>query len=426
MDFGTEHRRRWVGWLALAAGFSLFSFHRVSTSVITDELMAAFAATGTELGFLHASLFYIYALMQVPAGALADRLGTRRIATGGSLVMGVGVLGFAAAEGYVLSFLSRAVIGLGGSVLYISALRYCANWFSDDEFATMTGLTSAMAGIGGMAATTPLAVAVAAVGWRETMLAVGLGGGLIAVAIGAVVRDTPAAAGLPPVEGASPPADSSPGAVVANARRVLADPATWLLGAVFLAFVGTTFTVLGLWGVPFLVDRYGLSVRTASTYVLLGNFGFLLGPPAMGRLSDRLGIRAPIVAAASALFAAGYGLLAVVGAPPLPVVGAVLFGATFVGGAGFITFSLVKERHPAEASGTATGTVNGLGFVGVATLPAVMGWLLDAFWTGETVDGARVYTALGYRAAFAVAAAMGVVALCGSLWYWRATGDRAA
>jgi hypothetical protein len=56
--------------------------------------------------------------------------------------------------------------------------------------------------------------------------------------------------------------------------------------------------------------------------------------------------------------------------------------------------------------------------VGVAALPVVMGWLLDAFWTGETVDGARVYTALGYRAAFAVAVAMGLIALAGSGWYW--------
>lgn len=170
-----------------------------------------------------------------------------------------------------------------------------------------------------------------------------------------------------------------------------------VLGVVFLAFVGTTFTVLGIWGVPYLVDRYGLTVQRASTYVLVGNVGFLVGPPAMGRLSDRLDV---------------------LGRPPLPVTGAVFFGTTFVGGAGFITFTLVKNRHPAAASGSATGTVNSLGFVGVAALPVVMGWHLDAFWTGETVDGARVYAALGYRAAFTVAVAMGPVALVGSAWYW--------
>ncbi|WP_338741099.1 MFS transporter [Haloplanus salilacus] len=419
MDVWTDpRRRRWIGWAVLAASFVVFSFHRVSTSVIADELMRAFDTTGTELGVLHSSLFYIYALLQVPAGVLADRLGTRRIATAGTLLMGVGVLGFAASDGYLVAFLARATIGLGGSVIYISALRYCANWYRADEFATMTGITSAMPGIGGILATTPLAVAVAELGWRATLGAVGVVGLLAGLGIYVGVRDTPGDAGLPAIEGVDPPSETSFRAAATNARLVLGDPTTWVLGVVFLAFVGTTFTVLGIWGVPFLVDRYGITVRRASTYVLVGNLGFLFGPPAMGRLSDRLGVRAPIVAAASVCFAAGYGFVAVVGRPPLLLVGALLFAVTFVGGAGFITFTLVKERHPAAASGSATGAVNSLGFAGVAALPVVMGWLLDAFWTGEVVDGARVYTALGYRAAFAVAAAMGLVALAGSTWYW--------
>ncbi|PSQ11149.1 MFS transporter, partial [Halobacteriales archaeon QS_5_70_15] len=113
MDVWTDpRRRRWIGWIVLAAGFTLFSFHRVSTSVIADDLMRAFDATGTELGVLHSSLFYIYALMQVPAGVLADRFGTRRVATVGTLLMGAGVVAFAVSDGYALAFASRATIGL--------------------------------------------------------------------------------------------------------------------------------------------------------------------------------------------------------------------------------------------------------------------------------------------------------------------------
>lgn len=417
-------RWRWVGWVALALAFALFSFHRVSTTVISEQLMRAFETTGTSLGTLHAALFYIYAIMQVPAGVLVDRMGARRLASAGTLVMGAGVITFALASSYLVSFLGRAVIGLGGSVLYISTLRYCANWYRSDEFATMTGVTSAMAGIGGMVATTPLAVAVATFGWRHTLLGIGLFGILVALAVYGIVRDTPAAGGFSSIAGAAPPGEPSLHAVLGNAKRVLRDPATWLLGVVFLAFIGTTFTVLGLWGIPFIVDRYGVSVQHASTYVFLGNLGFLVGPPAMGRLSDRFGIRAPVITAASVVFMAGYGTIALHGRPPLVLVGGIFFLTTFVGGAGFITFTSIKNRHPSAASGSATGAVNSLGFVGVAILPTVMGWLLDRYWTGELIDGARVYTALGYRAAFAVAALMGLIAFLGSLWYWYAPPGR--
>jgi len=274
MDVWSDpQRRRWLGWVVLAAGFALFSFHRVSTSVIADELVRTFDATGTELGVLHSSLFYIYALMQVPAGVLADRFGTRRVAAVGTLLMGAGVVAFAASDGYALAFVSRATTGLGGSVIYISTLRYCANWYHTDEFATMTGLTSAMAGIGGILATTPLAMSVAEVGWRTTLAGIGVVGLGASVAIYAGVRDTPTDADLPPIEGVSPPSGTTFRSAAGHAKRVLADPMAWVLGVVFFAFVGTTFTVLGIWGVPYLVDRYGLTVQQASTYVLVANLG---------------------------------------------------------------------------------------------------------------------------------------------------------
>lgn len=74
-----------------------------------------------------------------------------------------------------------------------------------------------------------------------------------------------------------------------------------------------------------------------------------------------------------------------------------------------LAYTVIKERHAAERSGTATGTINGMGFLGAAVLPAVMGWVLDVFWTGETVAGSRVYTLVGYRFAVGVAAVSGLI-----------------
>ncbi|POG55328.1 MFS transporter [Haloferax marisrubri] len=406
-------RLRWALWALLATGFLLVSFHRVTSAVLADDLARAFDTTGAELGMLHASFFYIYAGLQLPAGILVDRAGSRRVAAGGLAVMAFGVFGFALAPTYGVAFASRALLGLGGSVLYTATLRFLANWYRPDEFATMTGWTVAAAGMGGVLATTPLAVAIDAVGWRSVLLAVGVGGVGLAVVTFFAVRDRPRDAGFDPLDGVRPPASSVELAtVVENTRRVLREGETWLMGTMLFLVLGTNFTVTGLWGVPYIADLYDVSVRTASLFVFVGNVGFLLGSPVLGTLSDRIGYRTELIVASCVVFTLAYGLVFLLVTPPLLLVGVLLFSALFVMGGAVIAFTVAKERHDATASATVSGAINSMGYFGAALFPAVMGLALDAYWTGETVAGARVYTPTGYRVAFGIATAAGVVAVC--------------
>lgn len=427
MELREATRWRWVLWGLLALGFVLVSFHRVSSAVLADDLARAFDTTGTELGFLHASFFYIYAAMQLPSGIVVDRFGPRRVAAGGLAVLSVGVLGFAVAESYVLGFVARAVIGLGGAVLYPAILRFAANWFRPDEFATVTGWTVSVAGLGGVLAATPLALAVEATGWRPTIAAAGVVGIAVAALIWLAVRDRPRDAGTS-ISGVRPPeAEADFATVLANSRRVLGDRETWLMGGLLFFVIGTNFTVLGLWGVPYIVHVFGADVQTASYVVLAGNLGYLVSAPVFGWLSDRTGRRTSLVLAATAGFTLAYGVIFVVIRPPLAVVAILLFcGLCAMGGAS-LTYTVAKERHDAAASGTAVGTINGIGYAGAAVVPALMGYVLDAYWTGQTVSGARVYTVAGYRVAFGIATTAGVVAtFCAAWLHYRAAADTPA
>jgi len=408
-------QRRAALWTLLAAGFLFVNFHRTATAVLADSLARTFDATGSQLGLLHASFFYIYAPLQLPAGLVVDRYGPRSVGATGLVVLTAGVVWFARSETLLAAFLARAVVGFGGSVLYIATLRFCANWFRPDEYATMTGYTVAAAGAGGILATTPLALAIERIGWRTAILVTGATTGVLAVAIATAVRDRPARDGVGVDDADHTPATLAD--IVANTRAVLAEIETWLMGLLLFLVLGVNFTVLGLWGVPFVADTYGVSVARASTYVLVGNVGFVLGSPAFGALSDRTGWRTELVVATSVVFALSYATLLLI--PPLPVVGAALFCALLANGGVALVFTVGKERHAPAVAGTITGVINSLGYVGAAVLPTVMGAVLDAYWTGEIINGARVYTVTGYRVAFGVATGAAVLAVVAAVWLHR-------
>ena len=84
----------WLIWALGAAHYFYAFFQRVTPSVIDQELMRAFAASGSELGSLGGAYFFTYAALQFPLGILLDRYGPRRIMAISALIAGIGSIGF--------------------------------------------------------------------------------------------------------------------------------------------------------------------------------------------------------------------------------------------------------------------------------------------------------------------------------------------
>ncbi|GAB3039639.1 MFS transporter [Natronobiforma cellulositropha] len=412
-------RYRWVLWGVLGVVFLLVNIYRLSTAVLAEDLMAAFETTGVRLGTLHAIFFYVYALMQIPTGLLADRVGPRRTATAGAFVMSIGAIWFALADTYLAALVARGLVGLGGSVIFVCILRFCASWYRDDEFATMSGLSFAVSGVGGVLATTPLALAVDAAGWRETVLALGVFGLAFSAVVYLFVRDTPERAGGRPIDGVPDRPTLSARDLRASTTAVLGDRVVWVVSAMLFCTTGLNLTLFGLWGVPYVVQTYGVSTTYASTFTLAGSVGLIVGPPAFGLLSDRLEWRTELMIGGGVWYVLALGSIALLGAPPQWLVALVFFSTGAGLGAFVLSYAVVKERHPAEASGVSTGTINGAAFLGGSVLPALMGWALDTYWTGDLVGGVRVYTSTGYRMAFVIATLAAGVALACALWLHR-------
>lgn len=419
------YRRRWIGWGLIATAYFLMSFHRVSTAVLSENLMRAFDTTGASLGLLHSSFFYLYAAFQIPAGLLTDRYGARAIAGGGTGLLSIGTLMFGLSPTYAIAFVGRLLVGLGASVLFVSALRFCANWFRPDEFATMNGVTFSVAILGGAAATTPLAVAIGWFGWRPTL--VGLGGvSLIAmVGILAFSHDTPAQAGLDPIENVPERPEVTAADLKRHVTNALREPETWLIGGMTFFMAGVGITIFGLWGIPYLVQTYGISVTRASLYLLVGNVGGIIGPPLFGWISDRLGRRTDLIVITAVSFGVTWSIFAVFGTIPLLLVGAIFLFSRVLRGGVPLAFTVMKERHPEGASGTVIGIINTMTWIGAAVFPVVLGAALDAYWTGKLVNGTRVYTLTGYRVAFTIAVGAGILStICAVLLHRRVRRER--
>jgi sugar phosphate permease len=360
----------------LLLGFVLSFFHRTAPAVIANDLTGAFAINGAVLGTLAATYFFVYTLLQIPVGVMADTLGPRLIVTAGALVAGAGSLLFGLAPTWEIAAAGRTLVGVGVSVAFISLLKISAVWFPVNRFATLNGIVQFAGNLGAVAAGAPLAWLVTVVSWRNVFV----GMGLLSIALGGaswiIVRDRPEQRGFPPLH-ASPPSASDRIPWRRALLQVLANPRTWPGFFVNVGIGGSYLAFAGLWAVPFLQQAYRMPRNVAAQHASLLLLGVAFGALGIGALSDRLRNRRDVMRAYAFLFALSW-VPWLMHWQPSP---AASYGWFFVMGfliPGFmLTWTVAKEVNRPEHAGMATAVVNVGIFLGAGALQPLVGWVLD-------------------------------------------------
>jgi sugar phosphate permease len=389
-------RTRWGILVVPALLYFLSYFHRVAPVVVAGDLMAAFAVTAATLGALSAIYPYCFAAMALPGGSLADFLGPRRTLALGGLSMSAGSVLFGLAPGFGAAFAGRLLVGLGASVILIAGLRLAADWFRTEEFATVAGAAQSVGSIGAVAGTTPLALLVEQIGWRQGFVVIGAATALVAVACMLTVRDRPE-------QSAARPRAAEPGLreIIAGIPGVLRNRRSWTVCLISGGIYGGFAAFVGLWGVPYLTQVYELPRVRAANLVGLAALGLLVGAPLLGWLSDRLKRRRLPLIMISGLNVLTW--LALVG-PATPIAPGFLPLVCFLIGLGssvvVLVFAAVREVNDPRYVGVALGFHNLPTFLSFGLMQWVTGLVLDRHWDGALVAGARVYGADAYRAAF--------------------------
>jgi sugar phosphate permease len=377
--------RRVVFGLVLAS-FVLSFFHRTAPAAIAGELARAFAINGAVLGTLAATYFYVYTLLQIPVGVLADTLGPRRILAAGSLVAGAGSLAFALAPTWEIAAAGRTLVGVGVSVAFIAILKVSAVWFPADRFATLNGVTMFAGNLGAVIAGAPLAWLVTQTSWRVVFAALALTSVLLGIATWWRVRDRPEALGFAPV---NPLPSAATGVHWTRAlATVLANRRTWPGFFVNAGIGGSYLAFAGLWAVPFLVDTRGMSRVVAAEHGSALLLGVAFGSMIVGVVSDRLQSRRGVMRACAAMYVLSWTpWLAGVDWPlPATLAWFALMGLLIPGFT--LSWTIAKEANRPEHSGIATAVVNVGIFLGTGVLQPLAGHLLDRGRSGGALAAA--------------------------------------
>jgi len=147
---------------------------RVCISVVGVRIKSEFSLNNEKFGWVLAAFSLAYALCEIPAGALGDRLGQRRILIRIVLWWSLFTALTGLTTGLFSLILVRFLFGMGEAGAFPNSCGVISRWFPKSE--TARGLSSVFLGLNVGAAIAPLIVVpiAAAYGWRSTFFINGM------------------------------------------------------------------------------------------------------------------------------------------------------------------------------------------------------------------------------------------------------------
>jgi len=383
---------RRTAMLAVMVSLFFFSFfYRTSPAVISPYLLRDFSLGAEKLGLLSSIFFIVFAVAQVPLGPALDFIGPRKVVSVLGTLGAMGSLTFALAPSYGVCLLGRGLTGLGMSCMYMGSLTIVANWYSPRQFATLTGIVSSLGNTGALTATIPLALLAGSLGWRGSFHLFAAVNLLLAVLAWVIIRDRPARAANQPV---LPPEDFSLGKAF---RAVLGTSTFWFIATLNFFTAGSFLAFQGLWGGPFLMDGFGLSPVEAGSILSMIAFGYIIGCPLTGAISDRLvPSRKKLTLILLSLYLVPLLSLSFFLRPGRDyLLFPVFFSIGLFASGVVLSIAHLKELFPSRIVGTALSLNNLFAIGGAGILQYLMGWIIE-----RHPAAGRVYPIEAYREAF--------------------------
>ena len=361
-----------AGLFMLCLAYVLSQFFRAFLAVLTSVLAQDIGAEPDDLATASGLWFLSFALMQLPVGWSLDRIGPRRTASILLLFGGSGGAAlFALASSTFQIKLAMLLIGIGCSPVLMASYYIFAKMYPAAMFSTLAGAMIGFGSLGNLASSAPMAWAVDAIGWRETMVGLAVATLAVSAALWVFVKD-------PPKVVASGPRGS--------VLDILKIKALWLIFPMMFVNYVPAAGLRGLWVGPYGADVFGAETSVIGTMTLVMGLAMIAGNFAYGPLDRLLGTRKWVVFGGNALGAVGcFALYALPMDASIWTATALLAVVGFAGASFAVMIGHARPFFPEHLTGRGVTLMNLFGIGGVGVMQIVTGRMMTS-WQGAGTD----------------------------------------
>ncbi len=373
-----------IAWLLMLVYYFYQYALRSAPSVMLPQLTEAFGINAFGFASIIGMFYYGYSPFSLITGASLDRLGLKKVIPPGALAVGIGAILFATGNQTAAS-IGRCLQGAGGAVSIVGAIYIVWRYFPPSKAATLIGAAQMFGMAGGFAGQFAVGPLIASgYPWQKFWLITGIAGVLLGIILFFLLPD----------DTRQNKPENNLKTTLNSFKIVFRNPQSLLCGFIAAMIFIPTNVFDMVWGVQFLQEGYGLDYGSAVMRAAAVPFGWIIGCPLLGFISDRIGRRKPVIIGGSVILLLGliwtlYGRANVF--PPYSI--AVLIG--IASGAGMIPYTVIKEANLSQYSGTATGVCNFINFTFSALMGQLIGWLLV-----RVSDGSGQFLMKDYRITF--------------------------
>ncbi len=324
----------------------------------------------TQVGLLRATFSGASAILQIPAGFIAEGTGEFWLLVAGNMWVSVGLVGMALAPMFALLVILSFVGGLGGGFQHPLASSMVSRAYDDRGRSTAVGTVNFAGDLGKMLAPPIVAGAIAVnLGWRQIMLGIGLASAVF-MALSALTRRS--------VDIGKPSAQASDAPSTAGGSARISGFATLS----FIGMLDSTARTAALTFLPFALIARGMDESQAIGMLIWVFIGGAAGKFAVGWLGERFGT-VSLIWATKGLTAA---LIALAVYAPTPVL-IPLMVALGIGlnGTSSILYATVAEFVPANRRGRFYGFFYTTNEIGTVAAPIAYGVIADVVSLNATM-----------------------------------------